>query len=112
MTRAWPLMPGVPAAGHVTRGYWHPGSELTCTKGGCSTDYGARVPVTETKFPEGGHGERYCPFCGATLISFDPEVTADEMCAAHKREQRHTGRPVQINRALRLAQLSRTDVKD
>jgi hypothetical protein len=23
--RSWPVVPGVPAAGHVTGGYWHPG---------------------------------------------------------------------------------------
>lgn len=31
--RSWPVMPGVPAAGHVTtRGFWHPGRAEGCTK--------------------------------------------------------------------------------
>lgn len=31
--RAWPYMPGVPAAGHVTaRGWWHPGRIEGCAK--------------------------------------------------------------------------------
>lgn len=31
--RAYPLQPGVPAAGHVTAGgFWHPGAIDTCTK--------------------------------------------------------------------------------
>jgi hypothetical protein len=30
---AWPYIPGVPAAGHVTsRGYWHPGPIDGCAK--------------------------------------------------------------------------------
>lgn len=30
---AYPLQPGVPAAGHVSsRGYWHPGPIQGCTK--------------------------------------------------------------------------------
>lgn len=33
MTAAWQVMPGVPAAGHVTSGgYWHPGSPSGCSK--------------------------------------------------------------------------------
>lgn len=31
--KAWPYMPGVPAAGHITAGgYWHPGGIDNCTK--------------------------------------------------------------------------------
>lgn len=31
--RAWPVMPGVPAAGHVTAGgFWHPGPVEGCAK--------------------------------------------------------------------------------
>jgi hypothetical protein len=31
--KAWPLRPGVPAAGHVTyKGYWHPGRIEGCVK--------------------------------------------------------------------------------
>lgn len=33
MTRAWPVVPGVPAAGHVTAfGSWHPGPMTTCSR--------------------------------------------------------------------------------
>lgn len=105
----WPLMPGVPAAGHVTRGgHWHPGAELTCTRGPCSADYGA--PMHTVTFPVGGHGESYCPYCASTLVTFDLDPAKVQQ--QHMRECGHSGRPRQINRALRLAQLSRTDVKD
>lgn len=31
--RAWPVLPGAPAAGHVTaRGWWHPGAIDGCVK--------------------------------------------------------------------------------
>lgn len=31
--KAWPVMPGVPAAGHVTAsGFWHPGRADGCVK--------------------------------------------------------------------------------
>ena len=31
--RAYPYMPGVPAAGHITSGgHWHPGTISNCTK--------------------------------------------------------------------------------
>lgn len=34
---AWPLVPGSPAAGHVTRGgAWHPGGPDNCRKGACT----------------------------------------------------------------------------
>lgn len=34
-TPAWPLMPGVPAAGHVTTaGHWHAGPIHTCPECG------------------------------------------------------------------------------
>lgn len=30
---AWPMMPGVPAAGHLTSGgFWHPGPVQGCPK--------------------------------------------------------------------------------
>jgi hypothetical protein len=29
---AFPLVPGVPAAGHVSRGFWHPGPADGCPK--------------------------------------------------------------------------------
>jgi hypothetical protein len=34
MTAWWPMVPGVPAAGHVTAqgGYWHPGNGATCPR--------------------------------------------------------------------------------
>lgn len=33
MGRAWPHVPGVPAAGHITsRGFWHPGGIPGCRK--------------------------------------------------------------------------------
>lgn len=33
MAKAWPYVPGVPAAGHITsRGYWHAGPISGCTK--------------------------------------------------------------------------------
>lgn len=33
VSRAWLVMPGVPAMGHVTgRGYWHPGPIKGCAK--------------------------------------------------------------------------------
>lgn len=28
----YPMIPGVPAAGHVSRGFWHPGPEQGCQK--------------------------------------------------------------------------------
>jgi len=32
-TRSWPVIPGVPAAGHVTSGgWWHPGRAEGCPK--------------------------------------------------------------------------------
>lgn len=36
MTKAFPVMPGVPAAGHIAGGYWHPGSPEVCHKGACA----------------------------------------------------------------------------
>jgi hypothetical protein len=33
--RAVPALPGVPAAGHLAGGYWHPGPPETCGKGEC-----------------------------------------------------------------------------
>lgn len=108
MTRGWPVIPGVAAAGHVAaNGAWHPGADQSCLRAPCSRDYHADV----RKFPEGGHGELYCPWCSATLVAFgglDPVKAAE----GHAREQRHTGRPIQINRAIRLALLSRTDTKE
>lgn len=33
MTKSWPYMPGVPAAGHVTaKGFWHSGAADGCPK--------------------------------------------------------------------------------
>lgn len=35
----WPVITGVSAAGHVTRGgWWHPGAESTCTKSPCNDE--------------------------------------------------------------------------
>jgi hypothetical protein len=35
----WPVMTGVPAAGHVARnGYLHPGAEAICSKAPCAED--------------------------------------------------------------------------
>jgi hypothetical protein len=28
----YPFIPGVPAAGHIARGYWHPGRAENCAK--------------------------------------------------------------------------------
>jgi hypothetical protein len=37
--RAYPVWPGVPAAGHVDRGgWWHPGPVDGCPKGSCGRD--------------------------------------------------------------------------
>lgn len=45
MSRAWPMMPGVPAAGHVTGGgYWHPGKEDGCVK--CEPRYAYEDPAS------------------------------------------------------------------
>lgn len=34
--KAWPLIHGMPAAGHMTSaGIWHPGDYRFCTKGTC-----------------------------------------------------------------------------
>lgn len=30
--KSWPMIPGVPAAGHVTGGFWHPGRAEGCGK--------------------------------------------------------------------------------
>lgn len=36
----YPVVPGVPSAGHVTRGgFWHPGYEDNCMKGNCHTHH-------------------------------------------------------------------------
>jgi hypothetical protein len=45
---AWPYMPGVPAAGHVTSGgHWHPGGIPTCTK--CESSRAPeRIPMRAT----------------------------------------------------------------
>jgi hypothetical protein len=32
----FPYIPGVPAAGHIAAGHWHPGPPETCTKGPCA----------------------------------------------------------------------------
>lgn len=32
MNRAYPYMPGVPAAGHITGGAWHPGAISSCRR--------------------------------------------------------------------------------
>jgi hypothetical protein len=33
MSQWWPMVPGVPAAGHVTSGgYWHPGPGANCPR--------------------------------------------------------------------------------
>jgi hypothetical protein len=41
---AWPVMPGVPAAGHLARGYWHPGRAPGCPKcGDTGTELAARA---------------------------------------------------------------------
>jgi hypothetical protein len=36
MSRVIPAVPGVPAAGHIAGGYWHPGPASTCHKGACA----------------------------------------------------------------------------
>jgi hypothetical protein len=32
MSKAYPYMPGVPAAGHIYNGFWHPGRIDGCPK--------------------------------------------------------------------------------
>lgn len=45
---AWPVMPGVPAAGHVaSNGFWHPGSVDNCDKTPCSERTSAKVASTD-----------------------------------------------------------------
>jgi len=40
MGRRWPVMPGVPAAGHLTGGgFWHPGRPEGCVKCGDDCAY-------------------------------------------------------------------------
>jgi hypothetical protein len=55
VTRAYPVMPGVPAAGHYAGGFWHPGSADRCTRGACAP------PVVLC--PHGVHPSRHCIRC-------------------------------------------------
>jgi len=55
MARAWEVMPGVPAAGHVTGGgFWHPGRVDGCTK----------CDVTTPTLRDFRQQARICPDCG------------------------------------------------
>ncbi len=36
--KPYPYLPGVPAAGHISDGYWHPGAISTCQKGTCGRE--------------------------------------------------------------------------
>lgn len=70
----WPMMPGVPAAGHVTRGgWWHPGGESACPKTPCAEARSTRLEV--------GDGVVYRPYPGGpaedgvvTRLSADPTM--------------------------------------
>jgi hypothetical protein len=73
-----------------------------------SKDY---LDPVHRRFPEGGYGELYCPWCVSTLVTL-PGLDPQDAAKGHMREQAHTGRPTRVNQALRLADLSRLDLKD
>lgn len=55
MTRGFPVLPGIPGAGHVAvNGYWHPGSEGSCQKGPCYVHEHHWIPKREGM----DHGEQ------------------------------------------------------
>ena len=54
--RAWPVQPGVPAAGHVTaRGYWHPGKIDGCRKCYVPSAAAKRTAKALREWAETGH---------------------------------------------------------
>ena len=61
--RAWPYMPGVPAAGHVTSGgHWHPGRIDGCVK--CEPRRSITCPRCErTSHHPRDVDEGYCGHC-------------------------------------------------
>ena len=64
--RAFDYMPGIPAAGHVANGFWHPGAARNCHKTPCYE------PPTFT-----------CPQCGAR--SANPNDVREKYCGrCHK----------------------------
>lgn len=56
MSAGFPAVPGVPAAGHVTRtGFWHPGTEATCAKTPCAEERGPqRAQAALGRMPRAG----------------------------------------------------------
>lgn len=34
--RVYDVIPGIPAAGHLSGGYYHPGNKLNCARPGCN----------------------------------------------------------------------------
>jgi hypothetical protein len=61
--RAYPVQPGVPAAGHVSaRGFWHPGRVDGCVK--CDTRASITCPVCSmTSYHPRDIAEGYCGNC-------------------------------------------------
>lgn len=58
--KSWPVMPNVPAAGHVTAsGYWHPGDPARCRR--C----------------DDGDGHRLCRLSGAVAMFEEPAATEE-----------------------------------
>jgi len=83
---AWPVMPGVPAAGHYSGGFWHPGAVGGCQK--CPQEWRCREAVTVVEYgadrgPRRG-GQRFTAIVtGASgryvLIRYDnPDLTCRE----------------------------------
>lgn len=68
------VMPGIPAAGHLTdRGYWHPGRGEGCVK--CE-DAKPRATICAGYGPDG----RRCRKAGRWIVDGDP------VCDWHRRE--------------------------
>jgi hypothetical protein len=62
MTPVWPVVPGVPATGHVTSGgWWHPGSGDSCSK--CGTDRITCPVCHRTSYNRNDVRAGYCGYC-------------------------------------------------
>jgi len=71
--KAYPMMPGVPFAGHVTRsGFWHPGSISTCRKSPCDL-------------------RSWCRWCG----NYHPTVNHQQCRENHERGLAADGTPLE-----------------
>jgi hypothetical protein len=90
MSRPYPVMPGLPAAGHVAGGFWHPGPIDACTR--CTPPY-SPMHVYDVCLPLGlwdGDDVLHC-FCGRSWSIYytrEADAIVIQQVQAHARNCR------------------------